>query len=329
MSQALSPVLPRLARAVVTLVGITVITFLLIRLLPGDPALFQLAVDGRPVPRQAYERMLEDWCWNCPLPEQYLRWLGGLLRGDLGESLADGRPVAARLAERLPPTLLLNALALLLVFGIAVPAGAFLAQRRGGIADRTSRWVAFGLFSLPAFWVAGLLQALFAIRLGWLPMQGMGSPGLATAPAALRLGDLARHVVLPVTCLAYGQLAFLTRFTRANVLESLGSEFVRAARARGLGERAVLRRHALRNACIPLLTLSGLTLPALLAGSVIIESIFSWPGLGRLFYDSILQRDYPVVLALTFLAAVLTLAGNVTADLLYRWADPRAAEAAA
>jgi len=327
VSRRLLHALPRIGRALITLAGITVITFLLVRLLPGDPALFQLSPDGRPVPRQAYEKMLQDWCWNCPLPEQYLRWLGGVLRGDFGESLADGRPVAIRLAERLPPTLLLNALALLLVFGSAVPAGTFLAWRRGTLLDRASRWVAFGLFALPAFWVAGLLQASFAIHLGWLPMQGMGSPGLAAAPAATRLVDLGRHVLLPVTCLAYGQLAFLTRFVRANVLESMGSDFVRAARARGLGEGAVMRRHALRNACIPLLTLSGLTLPALLAGSVIIESIFSWPGLGRLFYDSILQRDYPVVMAVTFLAAVLTLVGNLAADLLYRLADPRAAEA--
>ena len=315
------------ARAAVTLVGITLATFVLLRLLPGDPARVLLSGDGRPVPREAYEAMLRDWGWHRPLPVQYLVWASGVVRGDFGASLADGRPVVERVAERLAPTLLLNAVTLVVVFALAIPSGVAMARARGSPLDRASRWLLFLLFALPSFWIAGLLQLTLAVELGVLPMQGMWSVGREGAGIGARALDLARHLALPVTCLAYGQLAFLARFTRANLLDSLGADFVRTARAKGLPESAVLRRHALRNAWIPLLTLTGLTVPALLGGSVVVESIFAWPGLGRLFYDSVLQRDYPVVMALTLLAAVLTLGGNLVADALYHVADPRAASA--
>jgi peptide/nickel transport system permease protein len=313
-------------RAAVTLLGITLATFALLRLLPGDPALVELGGGGAPVAADAYESMLRRWGFQEPLPVQYLRWLGGVLRGDFGSSLRDGRPVAERIAERLGPTLLLNAAALGIVFGAGVPLGVAMARARGSRFDRGSRWALFLLFALPTFWIAGLLQIGFAVRLGWLPMHGLRSPGLEQAGSAARALDLARHLALPAVCLAYGQIAFLARFTRASLLESLGAEFVRAARARGLPESTVVLRHAFRNALLPMLTLTGLSVPALVGGSVVIESIFAWPGLGRLFHDAVFDLDYPLVLALTVLAAALTLGGNLAADLLYRIADPRTAE---
>ena len=318
-----------ITRAGITLFGVTLATFVLLQMIPGDPARVRLASpDALRVSPEAYRAMRHEMGLDRPVPLQYFSWVGGVLLGDLGTSLADGRPVTERIAERLPASVLLNALALAMVFAVAVPFGTLLARRRGSPLDRGSRHALFLLFALPSFWIAVLLQAALAVHLGWLPMHGMRSTGIESAGPFLRALDLGRHLVLPVLCLAYGQIAFLTRFTRANVLESLGQDFVRTARAKGLPEGTVLRRHAFRTALLPLLTLSGLTLPALVGGSILIETIFSWPGLGSLFFDSVSRRDYPLVMALMLLTAVLTLAGNLTADLLYRVADPRAARAA-
>jgi len=315
-----------ITRAGITLFGVTLATFFLLQMIPGDPARVRVhAHESVRVAPEAYEAMRRQMGLDRPVPVQYFSWVGGLLRGDLGTSLADGRPVTERIAERLPASVLLNSLALAVVFAVAVPFGTLLARRRGSPLDRGSRHALFLLFALPSFWIAVLLQAALAVHLGWLPMHGMGSTGIESAGPLFRAFDLGWHLVLPVLCLAYGQIAFLTRFTRANVLESLGQDFVRTARAKGLPEGTVLRRHAFRTALLPLLTLSGLTLPALVGGSILIETIFSWPGLGSLFFDSVSRRDYPLVMALTLLTAVLTLAGNLTADLLYRVADPRAA----
>jgi peptide/nickel transport system permease protein len=312
-------------RAFLTLFGISLAAFLLLHLLPGDPALANLGTDIEArIPPEAYRAMRHRMGLDRPLGEQYFAWLGSLLQGDLGTSFADGRPVTRRIAERLPASLLLQLLALGAAVAVAVPLGAAGAHWRGGWFDGTSRWLLFLLFSLPGFWVALLLQVGLAVHLGWLPLQGLTGTGMEAAPLVDRALDRAAHLVLPVTCLALGQLAFLARFTRANVLESLGRDFVRTARAKGLPEGQVLRRHAFRHSLSPLLTLSGLTLPALVGGSILIETIFSWPGLGSLFFESVSRRDYPLVLALTLLSAALTLAGNLSADLLYRVADPRA-----
>ena len=311
-------------RALLTLLGISLATFLLLQLLPGDPAMARLASPTHPPGDEAYRQMRHEMGLDRPAGLRYFAWLAGVLRGDLGTSLSDGRPVTARLAERLPASLLLNGLALAVVFGLAVPLGAVMAHRRGSLLDRGSRWLLFLLYAVPGFWMALLLQAAVAVRLGWLPLHGITSTGMEGAGLPARALDVARHLILPVVCLAYGQLAFLTRFTRANVLDALGEDFVRTARAKGLPEATVLRRHAFRNALAPLVTLTGLTLPTLLGGSVLIESIFAWPGAGLLFYEGVVQRDYPVVMALTLLAALLTLAGSLAADLLYRAVDPRA-----
>jgi peptide/nickel transport system permease protein len=316
------------ARALLTLVGISVATFVLIHLLPGDAALVRVGdgMDPRITP-EAWRAMQHQMGLDRPPHMQYFAWVGNLLRGDLGESFSDGRPVAERIGERLPATLLLQALALGAAVAAALPLGIAGARRRGSWFDHGSRWLMFLLFSLPSFWVALLLQITVAVQLGWLPLHGMTATGVEQAPLLARLMDRAAHLILPVICLAYGQLAFLARFTRANVLESLGRDFVRTARAKGLAEGQVLRRHAFRHSLSPLLTLAGLTLPSLVGGSILIEAIFAWPGVGSLFFEAVSGRDYPVVLALTLLAAVVTLLGNLGADLLYRAVDPQAAGA--
>ncbi len=314
------------ARALLTLIGISVVAFLLLHLLPGDPALVQGGADPEAnIPPEAYRAMRHRMGLDRPLAEQYFAWLGALLHGDLGNSFTDGRPVAQRIGERLPATLLLQALALGVAVAVAIPLGIAGARRHGTWFDRSSRWLLFVLFSLPSFWVALLLQVGLAVHLGWLPLQGMAGTGMEEAPLIARTLDRIRHLILPVLCLAYGQCAFLARFTRANVLESLSRDFVRTARAKGLAEGQVMRQHAFRHSLSPLLTLAGLTLPALVGGSILIETIFSWPGLGSLFFESVTRRDYPLVLALTLLSATVTLAGNLVADLLYRVADPQSA----
>lgn len=320
------PVARWTARALLTLIGISVVAFLLLHLLPGDAALLQGGADPEAnIAPEAYRAMRHRMGLDRPLGEQYFAWLGALLRGDLGDSFTDGRPVARRIAERLPATLLLQGLALGVAVAVALPLGIAGARRHGTWFDSSSRWLLFVLFSLPSFWVALLLQVGLAVHLGWLPLQGLAGTGMEDAPLLARTLDRVRHLILPVFCLAYGQLAFLARFTRANVLESLSRDFVRTARAKGLDEGQVMRRHAFRHSLSPLLTLAGLTLPALVGGSILIETIFSWPGLGSLFFESVTRRDYPLVLALTLLSATVTLAGNLAADLLYRVADPQSA----
>jgi peptide/nickel transport system permease protein len=313
-------VLRRLLLAVPTLVGIIVLVFLLLHLAPGSPVSALGAESGRRVSQRAAEEMRRVYGLDRPLPERFAKWIGRVARLDFGESFVDRRPVLERIGEALPYTLLLNGIALLLTLGIAVPLGVSAGGRPEGPLDRTSGALLFALYSLPAFWAALLLQTLFSVKLGWLPLYGVASdaPG-----AGGRVLDRAAHLVLPVVCLTYGSLAFFARLIRASVAETRVADYVLAARARGLSRREALWRHAFRNALLPLVTLLGLVVPGLLSGSVIIERIFAWPGLGRLYFDSILSRDYPVVLALSLLGAVATLVLTLAADVAAAAVDPR------
>jgi peptide/nickel transport system permease protein len=311
----------RLLLAVPTLLGIVLLVFLLLHLAPGSPVSAIGGESGRHVSAKAAEEMRRAYGLDRPLPERFVSWIGRVVRFDLGESFVDHRPVSRRIREALPYTIELNGLALLLTLAIAVPLGVAAGGRPEGPLDRASGAVLFALYSMPSFWAALLLQALFSVRLGWLPLYGVASD---SAPAGLAgLPDRIEHLALPVACLTYGSLAFYARLVRASVAEARRADFVLAARARGLSRREALWKHAFRNALLPLITLLGLILPGLLSGSVIIERIFAWPGLGRLYFDSILSRDYPVVLGLSLLGAVATLAITLVADLAYAVADPR------
>lgn len=314
-------VLRRLAAAVPTLAGIVILVFLLLHLAPGSPVSAMGGESGRRVSGRAAEEMRRLYGLDRPLPERFGRWIGRVARFDFGESFVDHRPVVQRIREALPFTLALNGIALLLTVGIAVPLGVAAGGRPDGPFDRISSTILFALYSLPAFWAALLLQTLFAVKLQWLPLYGVASDFPQAGGSALL--DRLAHMALPVVCLTYGSLAFFARLVRAGVAEARHADYVLAARARGMSRRNALWRHALRNALLPLITLLALILPALLSGSVIIERIFAWPGLGRLYFDSILSRDYPVVLALSLLGGVATLAATFAADIAYAAADPR------
>lgn len=318
--------LRRLLLAIPTLFGIAVIVFLLVHLAPGSPVYGRGESLRRPAGRAA-EEMRRLYGLDRPLPERFGAWLSRAARFDMGESFVDHRPVSERIREALPYTIALNGLALLLALAIAIPVGVIAGAEPGSVFDRASGAALFALYSLPSFWAALLLQTLFAVQLKWLPLYGVASD--APPEGWGGLADRLAHLALPVACLTYGTLAFVARLIRSGVAEARSADYVLAARARGASKRRAVWGHAFPNALLPVITLFGLLLPALLSGSVIVERIFAWPGLGRLFFESILARDYPVILALSLLSAVVTLAATLVSDLAAAAADPRVRDGAA
>ena len=312
----------RVIGAFPTLLGITLLTFLLLEILPGREMALAHAYPGRLPSVETLQRLRETYHLDEPPARRYVQWLLRLCRWDLGESLLDHRPVTESLSAAAWKTFVLNLASLTLALLIALPLGTHWAGKAGSPGEKAGSTLLYLLYAFPIFAAALLLQHLLAVRLGWLPLQGVGDLP-ASASGLGRCLDFAAHLVLPVLCMAYGSLAYLARFTRSSVLEGLRSGYVLAARARGVDERSLLWRHALRNALVPAATLLGALIPALLGGSVFVETIFSWPGMGRLYFESLQNRDYPVVLALTVVTALLTLAGSLLADLLTCFADPR------
>jgi len=312
----------RLAFAVASVVAVVVITFLLVHAAPGEP---MLGTPERTVASpETIARQRALFGLDRPLPEQFLRYAGNLARGELGMSFVLHRPVAAVLRDALPNTLLLGGTALVASLLLGLAAGALQAARHRTRTDALLGAATLVLYSIPVFWLGLLLLLVFGEGLHWLPVSGMTTPGLGDDLSRLgRALDVARHLVLPAASLALVQAAAFARFQRSALLETLGAEYVRAARARGLGERAVLLRHALRGALGSTITLAGLSVPYFLAGSVLVESIFGWPGLGRVAYDAIFARDYNVITAVALVSGVLVAAGNLLADVALAVADPR------
>ncbi len=264
------------------------------------------------------------WYWH-GFDNQYHHWFTGMFKGDFGASYQDGRPVSRKVAEALKWTLWLNLIAVVLSFVLAIPIGVWSAQKSGGNFDRSATVVLFMLYSLPVFWIATLLQVFFTTPeygMDWFPTAGL-SELPSSAPWLNRMADQAAHFFLPVLCLTYGSLAFISRQMRGGMLEVLRQDYIRTARAKGLPEGKVVWKHAFRNALFPIITLIGSVFPAVLAGSVVIEVIFSIPGMGKLTVESIFSRDWPVVFAVLMMGSVLTIAGLLVADMLYAWADPR------
>lgn len=312
----------RMVSLIPVLLGITVISFAMMHLAPGRPT--DLVTDlNIKVSLQAKEQLIKLYGLDRPLPEQYLGWLARTVRGDFGRSFRDGRPVTQKILERIPITLTINGLALLLILGLAVPLGVVTAAREGTGLDHAVTLFVFVGFALPTFWVALLALDFFGVRLGWVPISGLHSLGADRFGFGRWLIDRGWHLLLPVGIAAFGDLAGVSRYVRSSVREALHQDYIRTARAKGLPESVVLYRHALRNALLPLITILGLSVPGLIGGSVIFESIFAIPGMGRLFFDSVMSRDYPVIMGLLVLGAVLTLLGNLLADLGYALADPR------
>ena len=314
----------RLSYALLTFAGITIATFVLIHSVPGDPIMFFLGRAGtRGVPEATMQALREEHHLDEPLPVQYLHWVRSVVTFDFGVSIIDRRSVLEHVRERLPNTFLLNLAAFLLAALLGVPIGLWSAAHAGRAAERASAVGFFLLYSLPSFWVALLLMQWLSVRFDLLPLFGMTSDHYDELTTGGRIADRLRHMVLPVICRAYVQLAIVARFTKGALTEVIRQDFITAARARGAGPAAVLWRHALRNALMPLVTLLGLTIPHLISGSVIVEQIFQWDGVGALYLRSILARDYPVVMGLTVVTAVVTLVASLLSDVLYAVVDPR------
>jgi peptide/nickel transport system permease protein len=305
------------------LVGITIICFAVMHLAPGSPTDLQTQMNPR-ASAEAQERLRAMYDLDKPLYHQYWIWVKKLAVLDLGQSFStDHRPVADKILERLPITIMLNVLSLILILAIAIPIGVLSAVHQNSLFDKLTSVLVFVGFAMPTFWLALLLMVLFGVQLGWLPISGIRSLNYEYMPAGAAFWDLVKHLILPVMLSAFGGLAGLSRYMRSNMLEVIRQDYITTARAKGLSERVVIYKHALRNALLPVITILGLSIPGLIGGSVIFETIFAIPGMGQLFYMSVMARDYPVVLGILFIGAVLTLLGNLIADVSYAVADPR------
>ncbi|MDD2366828.1 MAG: ABC transporter permease [Desulfuromonadaceae bacterium] len=315
--------LKRIVMLIPLMLGITLITFTVIHLAPGEPVDMQTAMNPK-VGKEARERLTRFYGLDKPLHEQYFNWVGKLVRLDLGRSFSsDGRPVLDKIKERLPVTLSLNIIALFLEFGLAVPIGILAATRRDSLLDKGITVFVFIGFAVPTFWLALLLMYFFGVRLGWLPISGLHTLGSDNWGMWSYLWDMAKHLIMPVMVASFGSLAGLSRYMRSAMLNVVSQDYITTARAKGLSESVVIYKHALRNALLPLITLLGFSIPGLIGGSVIFETIYAIPGMGQLFYQGVMSRDYPVVMGILVIGAFLTLFGNLAADLCYAVADPR------
>ncbi len=305
------------------LLGITIISFTVMKMAPGDPT--SLVTDLNPnMNEETIARIRAHYGLDQPWHIQYLKWLRNILMMDFGTSFApDGRPVLDKILERIPITIFINVVALLLILAIAIPIGVSSAVKQGTLFDRGTTVFVFLGFAIPGFWLALLLMILFGVKLEWLPISGIRSLNYVELSHVGRVLDFAKHLILPIFISAFGGLASMSRYMRSNMLEVIRQDYITTARAKGLDERTVIFRHALRNALLPVITLLGLSIPGLIGGSVIIETIFAIPGMGQLFYQSVMMRDYPTVMGILVIGAVLTLLGNLFADVSYSMADPR------
>jgi len=305
------------------LLGITVICFGVMHLAPGSPTDMQTQMNPR-ASVEAQERLRAMYDLDKPLYQQYWIWLKKVVVFDLGTSFSsDRRPVAEKIGERIPITVLLNVLSLVLILMVAIPIGVLSAVHRNSLFDRLTSVFVFVGFAVPTFWLALLLMIFFGIDLGWLPISGLRSLNYEYMPPWTVFWDLVKHLILPVFLSAFGGLAGFSRFMRSNMLEVIRQDYITTARAKGLSERAVIYKHALRNALLPVITILGLSVPGFIGGSVIFETIFAIPGMGQLFYMAVMSRDYPVVMGILYIGAILTLFGNLIADISYALADPR------
>lgn len=315
--------LKRVAMLVPLFLGITLITFVVIHLAPGEPVEMQTALSPK-ASAMTRERLREFYGLDKPLHVQYVTWLGRLARLDFGNSFSpDGRPVIRKIRERIPVTLAINSIALVLEFLLAIPIGIVAATNRNLPIDKGITLFVFLGFAVPTFWLALLLMYLFGVKLGLLPISGLHSLGGDRLTGFPWLLDTSKHLLLPLGVMTFGALAGLSRYTRSTMIEVLEQDYITTARGKGLPERLVIYRHALRNALLPIITLLGFSLPGLIGGSVIFETIFAIPGMGQLFYQGVMARDYPLVMGILVIGACLTLVGNLLADLAYAVADPR------
>ena len=322
--------LKRLLLIIPTLFGISVLTFAIIRLAPGDPAMMRVgssltgSIRDQQLAAAIIEKTRQQFGLDKPMHVQFWLWLKSIVTLNFGRSYKDNRLVMDRIWERLPVTLQLNIISLILVYLLAVPIGIYSSTHQYALSEKVSTVFLFILYSLPSFWVATPLILFLGggDYLHWFPITGISSLNADQMPFFDWLKDRLWHLVLPVLCLTYGGLAYVSRQMRAGMLETIRQDYIRTARAKGLSEQVVIYKHALRNSLIPIVTLLGFLLPALFGGSVIIESIFTIPGMGQLGFEAILSRDYPVIMAIETVAAFLTLVGLLISDLCYALVNP-------
>ena len=324
----LAYILRRLLQSIPTMIGITMISFFIMQAAPGDPVqILSFNPDSTP---EAQAKLREQLCLDRSLPEQYLVWVAGdfrgkcemrgIIRGDFGTSFYDKRPVLDMFMERIPATLELTAVALVFGLMLGLPIGAYSAVRQGKMFDNVSRFFAVVFDAIPSFWFGLILILLFATTLGILPVGGRIT---LSGDVESILGDRLKHIILPAFVFAVGWIAFFSRYMRAETLEVIRMEYVRTAKAKGLSNSTIYFKHAARNALIPIATFLGPAVASLIGGAVVIERIFSWPGMGRLIFDAISQRDYPLIMASVVIGAVLVIAGYLISDVLYVIIDPR------
>ncbi len=312
----------RLLQMIPLLVFISLLSFMIAALAPGDPVNQYINPRRRPPTQEELAEIRHRYGLDRPVYVRYFFWMRDVLKGDWGYSMISKDLVSNEVLSRLPQTILLSGVSLLFAIVLAIPLGVLSAVKRYSLIDYFLTFIAFVGISLPSFWFALLLVYLFSNTLGWLPSVGMTSVSGNLTGMEHTL-DVAKHLVLPVLALGFSELAYWMRYQRAALLENLQQDFVRTARSKGLRESTVIWRHAFRNSLVTVVTLIGLSLPWLVNGSYITESIFGWPGMGRLGITSIMSRDYPVVMMVTMLSALIVIVGNLISDVLYAIVDPR------
>lgn len=317
-----SYLIKRLLLMIPLIFGITLVTFTVIHLAPGNPVEVQTEMSLK-VTAQAKENLKKLYGLDKPLYEQYGDWLARFIKLDFGTSFVDGRSVIDKILERIPITLSINVLSLFFIILIAIPIGVLSATKQYSFFDKLSTVFVFIGFSTPTFWLALLLMILFGVNMGLLPISGIQSIDVSDMGPFERLVDWIKHLILPVGISAFGGIAGLSRYSRSSMLEVIRQDFIKTARAKGLRESEVIFRHALRNALMPIVTILGLSIPGLIGGGVIFETIFAIPGMGQLFYASTMARDYPTIMGILVIGAILTLFGNLLADISYAVVDPR------
>jgi peptide/nickel transport system permease protein len=308
-------VVRRLIGAVPLLIGVAVLSFVFMQLAPGSPD--ELYARNTRMSEEQLAAIRHNMGLDQPAYVQFLRWMGNLVQGDLGMSYSQYRPVWDVIWDVFPNTVVLVLAGLSLSLVISLVFGVLAAVRPYGLFDSFTSFLSYFGLAMPVFWFGLMLQILFAVKLGWLPSASMHSP------QGSGFWDLAKHLILPALTIAIGSIASWSRYVRSSTIESLGQDYVRTARAKGLREQTVLWGHVLRNALVPFVTVVSIDIPLYLTGAVLTETVFSWPGMGRLFYDALTKRDYPVLMGILVLGAVLIVLGNLIADLIYGVLDPR------
>jgi peptide/nickel transport system permease protein len=313
----------RLLFMIPMLLGITIISFAVIHLPPGEPGALGIEMNPK-VTKEVRDRIRSIYGLDQPLHVQYLTWLKRTAKLDFGRSFSsDGRPVIDKIKERLPITISIDLLSMMLILIVGIPIGVYSARYKDSLLDKGLTAFVFAAYAIPLFWLALLFMLLFGVYLDLLPISGVKSFNYEELAPFQKILDLGHHLVLPIFLSALGGLAGISRYMKSSLLEGLRQDYITTAYAKGLPEKLILRRHAMRNALLPVITILGLSVPGLIGGSVIFESIFAIPGMGQLFYMSVMSRDYPTIMGILVIGAFLTLFGNLLADICYAAADPR------